>query len=69
MATLFGVYKLLLRIGDGSITNPIPQYDPNKSVKHAIPKHTLEDQEVVRQCVCVKLMEIEEKGKGARKRK
>jgi len=41
-ATLFGIYKLLLRIGDGT-GNPAPlphlQYNPVQNVKHAIPKH------------------------------
>jgi len=48
-ATLFGIYKLLLRLGDGSHNPPIVphlQYNPLKNVKHSIPKHTSEDQEV-----------------------
>lgn len=51
-ATLFGVYKLLLRLGSGQPTPHAPhlQYNPINNVKHEIPKHTPDEDVNIESC-------------------
>lgn len=56
VATIFGVYKLLLRLNNTNQSQqpqPHLQYNPIQSVKHAIPKHTLEEDVNIETCAWI----------------